>query len=128
MSIIVSYMRIWSSKRFTLLCRILLTLVGLFGLTLFFGGVLACIPISLSWTPPYPPEKRIKSYYSWGGVGKFLKSLFGCPDKSESGDDDSEEYDPAPYSAANLPRFALLLPPAFTISPPLPASLIFPCS
>ncbi|KAI2641734.1 hypothetical protein GGS26DRAFT_15108 [Hypomontagnella submonticulosa] len=57
MSIIASYMRIWSSKRFTLLCRILLALVGLFGLTLFFGGVFACIPISLSWVPPSPATR-----------------------------------------------------------------------
>ncbi|KAI0166984.1 hypothetical protein GGR52DRAFT_584825 [Hypoxylon sp. FL1284] len=52
MSIVSSYLRIWSSRRFKLFCRVLLLLIGIFGLTLFFGGVLACVPVSLSWEPP----------------------------------------------------------------------------
>lgn len=50
------------------------------------------ISVSVSWTPPYPPEKRIKSsrwWWPWGG-------------------DEVQEYEPVPYSAANLPRFSLL--------------------
>ncbi|KAI4861832.1 hypothetical protein F4820DRAFT_460636 [Hypoxylon rubiginosum] len=52
MSIVASYLRIWSSKPFKLFCRLLLFLIAVFGLTLFFGGVLACVPVQLSWTPP----------------------------------------------------------------------------
>ncbi|XXH00058.1 hypothetical protein Hte_006400 [Hypoxylon texense] len=52
MSIVASYLRIWSSKRFKLFCHVLLALIAVFGLTLFFGGVLACIPVELSWAPP----------------------------------------------------------------------------
>jgi hypothetical protein len=43
------------------------------------------VSISVDWTPPYPPKSRIG----------FFHSLFSSPD-------------PVPYSAANLPRFALL--------------------
>ncbi|OTA77934.1 hypothetical protein M434DRAFT_251197 [Hypoxylon sp. CO27-5] len=57
MSIVSSYMRIWSGRRFKILCYTLLTLLCLFGLTLFFGGMFACVPISLSWTPPSPDSR-----------------------------------------------------------------------
>lgn len=48
------------------------------------------ISLAMQWTPPYPPEKRIKS--------TFWYRLFGREEKKE----------PVPYSAANLPRFSLL--------------------
>jgi hypothetical protein len=48
------------------------------------------ISLSLQWTPPYPPSKRISS----------LPHLFG------KGKDGGKEA--VPYSAANLPRFSLL--------------------
>lgn len=69
--------------------------------------------ISVSWVPPYPPEKRIQSYsptWSW------VRSWLGWGDNLDD-DDDNEgretrhlppHYDPVPYSAANLPRFSLL--------------------
>ncbi|KAI1138865.1 hypothetical protein F5Y05DRAFT_352879 [Hypoxylon sp. FL0543] len=57
MSIVSSYMRIWSGRRFKILCHALLALLSLFGLTLFFGGVFACVPIALSWTPPSPDSR-----------------------------------------------------------------------
>ncbi|KAI0885154.1 uncharacterized protein GGS22DRAFT_139567 [Annulohypoxylon maeteangense] len=57
MSIITSYLRIWSDRPFKLLCHILLAILTLFGLSLFFGGVFACVPISLSWTPPSPTSR-----------------------------------------------------------------------
>ncbi|KAI2473848.1 hypothetical protein F4781DRAFT_427084 [Annulohypoxylon bovei var. microspora] len=57
MSIVTSYLRIWSDRPFKHLCRTLLVLLTLFGLTLFFGGVFACVPISLSWTPPSPSSR-----------------------------------------------------------------------
>ncbi|KAI1103540.1 hypothetical protein F4804DRAFT_227613 [Jackrogersella minutella] len=52
MSIVASYLRIWSDRRFRIFCHALLAMLFLFGLTLFLGGVFACVPISLSWTPP----------------------------------------------------------------------------
>ncbi|KAI1462287.1 hypothetical protein F4805DRAFT_128273 [Annulohypoxylon moriforme] len=57
MSILTSYLRIWSNRPFKLLCHTLLVLLSLFGLTLFFGGVFACVPISLSWIPPSPTSR-----------------------------------------------------------------------
>ncbi|KAI1098627.1 pyridoxamine 5'-phosphate oxidase-domain-containing protein [Jackrogersella minutella] len=49
------------------------------------------ISLAQQWTPPYPPDKRIKSsFFDW---------LFGR-------DDDSK--DRVPYSAVNLPRYSLL--------------------
>ncbi|KAI1377269.1 hypothetical protein F4677DRAFT_50303 [Hypoxylon crocopeplum] len=56
-SIISSYLRIWSSKRFKLFCHSLLGVTALFGLTLFCGGIFACVPISLSFTPPDPMSR-----------------------------------------------------------------------
>ncbi|KAI1096778.1 hypothetical protein F5B19DRAFT_4919 [Rostrohypoxylon terebratum] len=52
MSILTSYLRIWSDRPFKHLCHVLLLLLTLFGLTLFLGGVFACVPIALSWEPP----------------------------------------------------------------------------
>ncbi|KAI0840106.1 hypothetical protein F5Y06DRAFT_248289 [Hypoxylon sp. FL0890] len=57
MSIVSSYLRIWSGRRFKIFCYTLLTLLCLFGLTLFFGGIFACVPIALSWTPPSPDSR-----------------------------------------------------------------------
>ncbi|KAI1415141.1 hypothetical protein F5Y13DRAFT_5933 [Hypoxylon sp. FL1857] len=57
MSIVSSYLRIWSGKRFKIFCHVLLAILCLFGLTLFFGGVFACVPIALSWTPPSPDSR-----------------------------------------------------------------------
>jgi hypothetical protein len=69
-----------------------------------FKNVRAGSNISLAqqWTPPYPPDKRIKSTSS-SLVSRLLNWLGLAAD-----DDDDEPYDPAPYSAANLPRFSLL--------------------
>ncbi|KAI4866601.1 pyridoxamine 5'-phosphate oxidase-domain-containing protein [Hypoxylon rubiginosum] len=50
------------------------------------------ISLAQQWTPPYPPDKRIKStFWNW---------LFGR--------DDSGPTDRVPYSAVNLPRYSLL--------------------
>ncbi|KAI2637909.1 pyridoxamine 5'-phosphate oxidase-domain-containing protein [Hypomontagnella submonticulosa] len=51
------------------------------------------ISLAQQWTPPYPPDKRIKStgFFDW---------LFG-----RDGDAPKE---PVPYSAVNLPRYSLL--------------------
>ncbi|KAL7621452.1 hypothetical protein AAE478_008775 [Parahypoxylon ruwenzoriense] len=52
------------------------------------------ISLAQQWTPPYPPDKRIKStsFFDW---------LFGRGDEEEP-------KDPVPYSAVNLPRYSLL--------------------
>ena len=55
------------------------------------------ISLSQNWTPRYPPDKRIKS-----SSPGFLDWLLG------SSEDEDEDGDPVPYSAANLPRFSLL--------------------
>ncbi|KAI1215026.1 uncharacterized protein F4807DRAFT_18195 [Annulohypoxylon truncatum] len=57
LSIITSYLRIWRDRPFKLLCHTLLLLITLFGLSLFFGGVFACVSIALSWTPPSPSSR-----------------------------------------------------------------------
>ncbi|XDG02149.1 hypothetical protein ABKA04_001764 [Annulohypoxylon sp. FPYF3050] len=57
MSILTSYLRIWSDRPFKHLCHILLFLLTLFGLSLFLGGVFACVPIPLSWEPPSPTSR-----------------------------------------------------------------------
>ncbi|KAI1648745.1 pyridoxamine 5'-phosphate oxidase-domain-containing protein [Daldinia loculata] len=49
------------------------------------------ISLAQEWTPPYPPDKRIKStFFDW---------LFGR---------DADTKDRVPYSAVNLPRYSLL--------------------
>ncbi|KAM7186589.1 Pyridoxamine 5'-phosphate oxidase domain containing protein [Rhypophila sp. PSN 637] len=65
------------------------------------------VSLAVQWTPPHPPAKRIQSS-SWSLTNQ-LRSFFrlsssSSPDSKEEG----YEYDPAPYSAANLPRFSLL--------------------
>ncbi|KAK7917177.1 hypothetical protein PG985_010785 [Apiospora marii] len=54
------------------------------------------ISLAMQWAPPYPPDKRIKSYYP-----SFLDYFLGG-----SRDDGTKEK--VPYSAANLPRFSAL--------------------
>ncbi|KAI0400068.1 pyridoxamine 5'-phosphate oxidase-domain-containing protein [Xylaria palmicola] len=68
------------------------------------------ISLALQWTPPYPPDKRIKSSAS---ASDFLSRLAGWlglrPDgDSDSDSDSSSPREMVPYSAANLPRFSLL--------------------
>ncbi|KAK8073716.1 FMN-binding split barrel [Apiospora phragmitis] len=53
------------------------------------------ISLAMQWAPPYPPNKRIKSYYP-----SFLDYFLG------GSEDNSKEK--VPYSAANLPRFSVL--------------------
>jgi hypothetical protein len=60
------------------------------------------ISLAVRWTPPYPPAKRIKS------ASSHLQSLLGYLGWSSQGDRSEADYDPLPYSAANLPRFSLL--------------------
>jgi hypothetical protein len=52
------------------------------------------ISLSLQWTPPYPPSSRIES-----------ESFFSFLTPKKHNDN---EPTPAPYSAANVPRFSLL--------------------
>jgi hypothetical protein len=61
------------------------------------------ISLSVRWTPPYPPSKRIKQTSS-----SRLQSVLGYLGLSSSDSEDDDDYDPVPYSAANLPRFSLL--------------------
>ncbi|KAH9904872.1 hypothetical protein F4778DRAFT_780044 [Xylariomycetidae sp. FL2044] len=49
MSIVTSYLRIWTSKRFRTMCHVLLGALALFGLAMFFGGLITCIPVEVSW-------------------------------------------------------------------------------
>ncbi|ROW10571.1 hypothetical protein VMCG_01911 [Cytospora schulzeri] len=76
--------------------------------------------ISVSWVPPYPPEKRIKSHNNPSRAWSWVRSWLGWEEEAKNGEEGDEEgegenntllpphYDPAPYSAANLPRFSLL--------------------
>lgn len=53
--------------------------------------------ISVNWSPPYPPSKRIEftDMFDW------VSDWFGRDQKPR-------KHDPVPYSAANLPRYSLL--------------------
>lgn len=59
------------------------------------------ISVSMRWTPPYPPAKRI-GFFS--RLSKYIPFL-SHGDYNASPDNTP---DPVPYSAANLPRFSLL--------------------
>lgn len=61
------------------------------------------ISLALQWTPPYLPEKRIKSA-DCGILGRLLGN---CPSNDDE-DGDMERKEPVPYSAANLPRFSII--------------------
>jgi hypothetical protein len=69
------------------------------------------ITVSLQWTPPYPPAKRI-SFFS--RLSAYIPFLGGgnsedCPYRRDLADDASLNVpDTVPYSAANLPRFSLI--------------------
>ncbi|KAL2263095.1 hypothetical protein VTK26DRAFT_8253 [Humicola hyalothermophila] len=70
------------------------------------------VSLSVQWTPPYPPAKRIKSEPA---PGRGWLSYLGL---SSHGHDDQDHHQhhhhhhhhrtPLPYSAANLPRFSLI--------------------
>lgn len=68
------------------------------------------ISISVNWAPPYPPKKRIESASS----SLYDRLLHWWRGGNRDNDDDTAHKhhhnrpDPAPYSAANLPRFSLL--------------------
>ncbi|KAL7625310.1 hypothetical protein AAE478_004526 [Parahypoxylon ruwenzoriense] len=72
MSIVASYLRIWSGQTFVRSCHALLALLAGFGLTLFLGGVFACVPVELSWTPP---STRVN--LGAGGLGSNGRALEG---------------------------------------------------
>jgi hypothetical protein len=62
------------------------------------------VSLSVRWTPPNPPSKRIKSAATSPVFGGVLR-LFG---HHHNHHDHHRDSDPVPYSAANLPRFSLL--------------------
>lgn len=75
--------------------------------------------ISVNWVPPYPPSKRIESSSPPRGMSSSssstilekLKNWLGWSNTDEKNNHDDDallDYDPVPYSAANLPRFSLL--------------------
>lgn len=69
--------------------------------------------ISVNWVPPYPPSKRIESSPTTTTLRGFLERLKNWLGLSPTDDNDGDDaalpdYDPVPYSAANLPRFSLL--------------------
>ncbi|KND88055.1 hypothetical protein TOPH_07259 [Tolypocladium ophioglossoides CBS 100239] len=62
------------------------------------------ITLSLRWTPPYPPAKRISFYSRLSAYIPFFSR--DCP--YNTAPERSGTPDTVPYSAANLPRFSLL--------------------
>ncbi|KAI0195539.1 pyridoxamine 5'-phosphate oxidase-domain-containing protein [Xylaria flabelliformis] len=65
------------------------------------------ISLAQQWTPPYPPDKRIKSTTTTSAPG-FLSRLTNWLGLGSDDDDDEPPKEVVPYSAANLPRFSLL--------------------
>jgi len=61
------------------------------------------VSVSIQWTPPHPPAKRIQGG-SW--LGRAWEYLVGGYDRDE--EVGAQIADPSTYSAANLPRFSLL--------------------
>lgn len=72
------------------------------------------ISLALRWAPPHPPSKRISSTSSSSSsapslVDRLLDYLGRRRHDDDNDDgDDSDKYEPIPYSAANLPRFSLM--------------------
>ncbi len=68
------------------------------------------ITVSLQWTPPYPPAKRISFLSRLSAYIPFLGGGNGedCPYRRDLDDASLDVPDTAPYSAANLPRFSLV--------------------
>ena len=62
------------------------------------------VTLSMRWTPPYPPAKRMSFMSRLSKYVPFLSSG-GCP--YNTAPESSEIHDTVPYSAANLPRFSL---------------------
>ncbi|KPM45072.1 hypothetical protein AK830_g1482 [Neonectria ditissima] len=61
------------------------------------------ITLSMNWTPPYPPLKRISFLSRLSAYVPFLSSSeYNVPPEQSS------TPDTVPYSAANLPRFSLI--------------------
>ncbi|KAH8882739.1 hypothetical protein GQ53DRAFT_753546 [Thozetella sp. PMI_491] len=65
------------------------------------------VSLSVQWAPRYLPDKRIKSA-SVSGVPLLDGLLRRIGLLPETEGDDESDYEPVPYSAANLPRFSLL--------------------
>jgi hypothetical protein len=61
------------------------------------------VSVSVQWTPPHPPAKRIQAERQRSWRRGWWETLVG--DKEEV---EGEIADPSTYSAANLPRFSLL--------------------
>lgn len=69
--------------------------------------------ISVNWVPPYPPAKRIKSasspsYNPLSWLSRWWAGSENVVDHDDTTVTLPPDYDPVPYSAANLPRFSLL--------------------
>lgn len=65
------------------------------------------ITLSMRWTPPYPPSKRMGSFFS--RLSAYMPFLsHGSPYDRSDADEQLDTPDTVPYSAANLPRFSLL--------------------
>ncbi|KAH7235997.1 pyridoxamine 5'-phosphate oxidase-domain-containing protein [Fusarium tricinctum] len=60
------------------------------------------LTLSMNWVPPYPPAKRISLLSRLSAYIPFLPSY-----DYNSRQEESSSPDTVPYSAANLPRFAL---------------------
>ncbi|RBR06263.1 uncharacterized protein FIESC28_11129 [Fusarium coffeatum] len=61
------------------------------------------LTLSMNWVPPYPPAKRISLLSRLSAYVPFLPSY----DYNSRAQGPSDTPDTVPYSAANLPRFAL---------------------
>ncbi|KAI0487205.1 pyridoxamine 5'-phosphate oxidase-domain-containing protein [Xylaria cf. heliscus] len=70
------------------------------------------ISLAQQWTPPYPPDKRIKSARattaSASGLFSRLVDWLGLGSDDDDDDENTPPKEVVPYSAANLPRFSLL--------------------
>jgi hypothetical protein len=61
------------------------------------------LTLSMNWVPPYPPAKRISLLSRLSAYIPFLPGY----DYNSRAEESSSTPDTVPYSAANLPRFAL---------------------
>ncbi|KAB5562987.1 pyridoxamine 5'-phosphate oxidase-domain-containing protein [Coniochaeta sp. 2T2.1] len=63
------------------------------------------ISLAVRWTPPYAPDKRIKSSHKSHTFQSILSHIGWGPSEVT---DEAEPHESTSYSAANLPRFSLL--------------------
>jgi len=65
MSILFQYLRIFPTKRFRIVCLVMLAVVALYGVWGFFGSVFLCFPVRFFWDKAVPGGKCLNQFAVW---------------------------------------------------------------